>query len=237
VRPTARRAGSTTRCGAGGGPADEHLAKKAWVRYGSLGADCPGGRDARQPLPQPGQLFPGGILSHPQPCRRRTAPAAPQLRGIVLLGGHPAAAAAAPAHAWRSPALGRALVSLVLPLAAIPMTCSAAPIWALDEFDLMLRLFDFSAWRPYFAQRFKSQLGPPPFDPLSLGLAWLLAVYQGWDWERLVGELRSPERGRGYCRGWVSTRPMCPARPPFAWRWRTPTWTGWPPARPAWRLG
>jgi hypothetical protein len=76
---------------------------------------------------------------------------------------------------------------------------SNADALALDEFDLMLRLFDFCAWRPYFAQRFKSQLGPPPFDPLSLGLAWLLAVYQGWDWERLVQELRSPERGRGYC--------------------------------------
>jgi hypothetical protein len=64
----------------------------------------------------------------------------------------------------------------------------------------MLRLFDFSAWRPYFAQRFKSQFGPPPFDPLSLGLAAFLAVYQGWDWERLASELRSPERGQGYCR-------------------------------------
>ena len=77
---------------------------------------------------------------------------------------------------------------------------SSADLLALDEFDLMLRLFDFSAWRPYFAQRFKSQFGPPPFDPLSLGLAAFLAVYQGWDWERLVKELRSPERGRGYCR-------------------------------------
>jgi hypothetical protein len=74
-----------------------------------------------------------------------------------------------------------------------------ADLLGLDEFDLMLRLFDFSSWRPYFAQRFKSQFGPPPFDPLSLGLAWLLAVYQGWDWERLVQELHSPERGRGYC--------------------------------------
>lgn len=70
---------------------------------------------------------------------------------------------------------------------------------ALDEFDLVLRLFDFSPWRPYFAQRFQSQLGPPPFDPLSLGLAAFLAVYQGWDWERLAQELHSPERGRGYC--------------------------------------
>jgi hypothetical protein len=77
---------------------------------------------------------------------------------------------------------------------------SSAELSALDEFDLMLRLFDFSPWRAYFAQRFQSRFGPPPFDPLSLGLGMFLAVYQGWDWERLAGELRSPERGLGYCR-------------------------------------
>jgi len=70
----------------------------------------------------------------------------------------------------------------------------------LDEFDLMLRLFDFSPWRPYFAERFRSQYGPPPFDPLSLGLGMFLAHYQSWDWARLVGELRSPLRGQDYCR-------------------------------------
>ena len=69
-----------------------------------------------------------------------------------------------------------------------------------DDFDLTLRLFDFSPWRPYFAQRFRSQLGPPPFDPLSMGLGLFLAVYQGWGWKRLVQELRSSERGQGYCR-------------------------------------
>ena len=30
----------------------------------------------------------------------------------------------------------------------------------LDDFDLALRLFDFTPWRAYFGQRFKSQLGP-----------------------------------------------------------------------------
>ncbi len=49
----------------------------------------------------------------------------------------------------------------------------------LDDFDLILRLFDFSAWRPILAQRFRSQFGPPPFDPVSLGLAWLLALWRG----------------------------------------------------------
>ncbi len=70
----------------------------------------------------------------------------------------------------------------------------------LDEFDLMLRVFDFSPWRPYFAQRFHSQLGPPPFDPLSLGLAIFLTHHQKWDWARLTRELHSPTRGSDYCR-------------------------------------
>jgi hypothetical protein len=68
----------------------------------------------------------------------------------------------------------------------------------LDDFDLILRLFDFSAWRPILGQRFASQFGPPPFDPVSLGLSWLLARWRGWSWPQLVTELHSPERGRGY---------------------------------------
>jgi hypothetical protein len=77
---------------------------------------------------------------------------------------------------------------------------ASVDIERLDEFDLLLRVFDFSPWRAYLAQRFRSQLGPPPFDPLSLGLGIFLAIYQSWDWERLVGELRSPTRGGEYCR-------------------------------------
>jgi hypothetical protein len=77
---------------------------------------------------------------------------------------------------------------------------TSAEMLRLDEFDLLLRLFDFSAWRPYLAQRFRSQYGPPPFDPVSLGLGMFLARYQSWDWARLVQELRSPVRGGGYCR-------------------------------------
>ena len=69
----------------------------------------------------------------------------------------------------------------------------------LDEFDLMVRLFDFSPWRPYFAQRFRSQFGPPPFDPLSVGLGIFLAHHQKWDWACLARELRSPTRGLDYC--------------------------------------
>ena len=71
---------------------------------------------------------------------------------------------------------------------------SAADLSWLDDFDLALRLVDFTPWRAYFAQRFKSQFGPPPFDPLSIGLAGILAVAREWDWDRLVTELHSPER-------------------------------------------
>lgn len=77
---------------------------------------------------------------------------------------------------------------------------STADLAGLDDFDLVLRLFDFSAWRPILAQRFHSHMGPPPFDPVSLGLAILLARWQGWGWTQLETELRSPERGQGYSR-------------------------------------
>jgi hypothetical protein len=70
----------------------------------------------------------------------------------------------------------------------------------LDDFDLLLRVFDFSPWRLILGQRFSSRLGPPPFDPVSLGLAWLLARWQGWSWSDLVQELTSTERGKGYLR-------------------------------------
>lgn len=80
-------------------------------------------------------------------------------------------------------------------------TLALADWQGLDEFDVILRLFDFSAWRPLFAQRFSgSHLGPPPFDPLSVGLALLLARARDWSPGKLAQELRSPERGAGYCR-------------------------------------
>jgi len=79
-------------------------------------------------------------------------------------------------------------------------TLTAEALQGLDDFDLVLRLFDFGAWRPILAQRFRSQLGPPPFDPVSIGLAALLARYKGWGWPTLLTELHSSERGEGYCR-------------------------------------
>jgi hypothetical protein len=77
---------------------------------------------------------------------------------------------------------------------------TAKDLQGLDDFDLMLRLFDFGAWRPILAQRFRSQLGPPPFDPVSIGLGVLLAQWQRWRWPTLCTQLHSDERGRGYCR-------------------------------------
>jgi hypothetical protein len=77
---------------------------------------------------------------------------------------------------------------------------SVADFAGLDDFDLVVRLFDFSAWRPILGQRFHSQFGPPPFDPVSLGLGWLLAIWRGWSWPTLVRELHSAERGQGYVR-------------------------------------
>jgi hypothetical protein len=70
----------------------------------------------------------------------------------------------------------------------------------MDPFDLCLTLFDFSPWRPYFGARFKSHFCPTAFDPLSLGLAMLLARYRSWDWRTLASELHHPERSHGYLR-------------------------------------
>lgn len=77
---------------------------------------------------------------------------------------------------------------------------SSVDLAGMDPFDLCLAIFDFSAWRPFFGARFKSHFGPPPFDPLSLGLAMLLARYRKWDWATLASELCQPERGIGYRR-------------------------------------
>ena len=81
-----------------------------------------------------------------------------------------------------------------------PESYSNAEIANMDPFDLVLTLFDFSPWRPYFASRFRSSFGPSPFDPLSLGLAAFLAIYHHWGWEKLARELHHAERGRLYRR-------------------------------------
>jgi len=77
---------------------------------------------------------------------------------------------------------------------------SADDLTGLDNFDLVLRLVDFTPWRSILGQRFSSAFGPPPFDPVSIGLSWLLVQWRGWKWPTLVTELHSRERGRGYCR-------------------------------------
>jgi hypothetical protein len=90
-------------------------------------------------------------------------------------------------------------------------TLSAQDLEGLDDFDLLLRLFDFSAWRPILGQRFCSHMGPPPFDPVSIGLGALLARWKQWGWPTLCTELHSDERGAGYCRrlGFVSDDLPC----------------------------
>jgi len=47
---------------------------------------------------------------------------------------------------------------------------SAADLEGMDDFDLLIRLFDFSPWRPILGQRFSSGFGPPPFDPVSISV-------------------------------------------------------------------
>ena len=76
---------------------------------------------------------------------------------------------------------------------------SADDLTGLDNFDLVLRLVDFSPWRSILGQRFSSAFGPPPFDPVSIGLCWLLVRWRNWTWPKLVSELHSKERGLGYC--------------------------------------
>jgi hypothetical protein len=98
-------------------------------------------------------------------------------------------------------------------LTADPATALAG----LDDFDLILRLFDFTPWRPILGQRFASQFGPPAFDPVSLGLGILLARWRNWHWSTLVTELHSAERGRGYC----TRLGFDPADLPAASTWRT----------------
>jgi len=77
---------------------------------------------------------------------------------------------------------------------------SAQDLQGLDDFDLALRLFDFTAWRPILGQRFASHKGPPPFDPVSLALCWCLAMQHNWSWPQLITELHNPERGAGFVR-------------------------------------
>ena len=77
---------------------------------------------------------------------------------------------------------------------------SPADLDKLDDFDLLLRFIDFSAWRPILAQRFASHMGPPPFDPVSLGLLTLLGRWRSWGWSTLHTELCHTTRGLDYRR-------------------------------------
>ena len=96
---------------------------------------------------------------------------------------------------------------LVVPAAVRPWrsrVCRSYSVWfppndiqsvddltGLDAFDLAIRIFDSSPWRPILGQRFSSNFGPPPFDPVSIGLAWFLVRWRNWIWSMLVTELYS----------------------------------------------
>ncbi len=99
---------------------------------------------------------------------------------------------------------------------------TAEDLAGLDDSDLVLRLFDFTAWRAILGQRFGSQFGPPPFDPVSLALAGLLARWRNWSWPQLVTELASPERGGGYCRRLGFDPHDLPARSTLRSAWGDP---------------
>jgi hypothetical protein len=52
-----------------------------------------------------------------------------------------------------------------------PKILTAEDLKGLDDFDLLLLLFDFSPWRPILAQRFCSHMGPPPLTPRHRSMA------------------------------------------------------------------
>jgi hypothetical protein len=82
----------------------------------------------------------------------------------------------------------------------------------LDDFDLILRLFDFSPWRHILAQRFQSQFGPPAFDPVSLALgASCWPVGAGGAGRRWSGSYTRRNAVRATAGGWALTPMTCPA--------------------------
>jgi len=67
--------------------------------------------------------------------------------------------------------------------------------WAtVDDFDLLLRLIDFSPLRDVLAVRlgWTSAQGKVPFDPLSLFLLTLWQIVNGWSRAQTLRNLRKP---------------------------------------------
>jgi hypothetical protein len=67
--------------------------------------------------------------------------------------------------------------------------------WAhYDDFELLLRLVDFSPLRDVLAERlgWKSALGKVPFDPLSLFLLTMWQIFNGWSRAKCLRKLRKP---------------------------------------------
>ena len=67
--------------------------------------------------------------------------------------------------------------------------------WAtVDDFDLLLRLIDFSPFRDVLAERlgWRSAKGKVPFDPISLFLLTLWQIVNGWSRAQSLRNLRKP---------------------------------------------
>jgi hypothetical protein len=71
----------------------------------------------------------------------------------------------------------------------------------LDDFDLLLRLVDFSGLRDVLAERlgWTSALGKVPFDPVSLCLLTLWQIVNGWNRAATLRNLRK-QRYADYAR-------------------------------------
>ena len=139
-------------------------------------------------------------LQQAAPTRRGTPIGTARFCGDILLGGHSQPAAPAVACAWGSTPLDRACVPIALSMAGKGDCCGCGICWDWMSLTCCCGCSISVPGERTLHSAFSSQYGPPPFDPLSLGLSMFLAHYQSWDWARLVQELRSPTRGRDYCR-------------------------------------
>jgi len=70
----------------------------------------------------------------------------------------------------------------------------AGSLDAMDDFELLLRLVDFSGMRDVLAERlgWKSAQGKVPFDPISMFLLSAWQIVNGWSRAKCLRNLRNP---------------------------------------------
>ena len=136
----------------------------------------------------------------PGTARRRAPPADRALRRAPATGTRSARNCPSGCRPGRGARLAAPPLPLVLSLAAARRHSLGRRPGRAGRLRSGAAPVRLQAWRPILGQRFLSQFGPPPFDPVSLGLAGLLARWRNWTWPQLLTELASPERGAGYCR-------------------------------------